>query len=157
MKNLFTLTVSIFWSKIFVFLFFEKQDHYVKQLFCWYKNLYKDLEKDNNCVSIVSTRLLFQLRHLEHPNIVRFVGACTDGPDDGKHLIITEYCTKGSLQVCTAVSCSRLKLRLWPNLGYSYVEGYDFCDFIRWSIWLPLAIHSATVVLVFVQHVIISC
>ncbi|XP_038058318.1 atrial natriuretic peptide receptor 1-like isoform X2 [Patiria miniata] len=39
-----------------------------------------------------------KLRRMEHSNVVRFVGACIDGPDDLKNAIITEYCNKGSLQ-----------------------------------------------------------
>ena len=36
------------------------------------------------------------MRHIEHTNVVRFVGACIDTPNVAA---ITEYCPKGSLQV----------------------------------------------------------
>ena len=59
---------------------------------------------------------VFQARHLEHANIVRFVGACVDVPNVA---LVTENCPKGSLQVIfsfpsgsfLSTSSQRVKLR----------------------------------------------
>ncbi|XP_071788533.1 atrial natriuretic peptide receptor 1-like [Asterias amurensis] len=69
---------------------------------------------------------LRNLRHLEHPNIVRFVGACTDGPDDGKHLIITEYCTKGSLQDILENDALKLEWDFKSSLLIDVIKGLGF-------------------------------
>ena len=37
------------------------------------------------------------MRDLQNDHIVRFIGACIDPPNQ---CILTEYCQKGSLQVC---------------------------------------------------------
>ena len=39
---------------------------------------------------------MFQLRDLQHDNLVRFQGICLESKDP---YILTEYCAKGSLQV----------------------------------------------------------
>ena len=44
----------------------------------------------NNTISFC-----FQMRDLQNDHIVRFIGACIDPPNQ---CILTEYCSKGSLQ-----------------------------------------------------------
>ena len=45
----------------------------------------------------------FQLHDITHPNIARFIGASVS-PDPIQ--LITEYCSKGSLQVCASCGCA---------------------------------------------------
>ena len=40
------------------------------------------------------------MRDLRHDNVNPFIGACVDPPNI---LILTEYCSKGSLQVCIPI------------------------------------------------------
>ena len=42
------------------------------------------------------------MRHIEHTNVVRFIGACIDAPNIAA---IVEYCPKGSLQVNMVKIC----------------------------------------------------
>ena len=44
---------------------------------------------------------LFQLYHLQHPNIARFIGIVIE-PSNNK--ILMEYCPRGSLQVWISIS-----------------------------------------------------
>lgn len=39
---------------------------------------------------------LFQLYHLQHPNIARFIGVVIE---NGDNRVLMEYCPRGSLQV----------------------------------------------------------
>ncbi len=36
------------------------------------------------------------MKDLQHDHLVRFIGACIDGPEEC--FVVTEYCTRGSLQ-----------------------------------------------------------
>ncbi|XP_071788532.1 atrial natriuretic peptide receptor 1-like [Asterias amurensis] len=69
---------------------------------------------------------LRNLRRLEHSNIIRFVGACTDGPDDFKDMIITEYCPKGSLQDILENDAIKLDSDFKSSLLIDVIKGLGF-------------------------------
>lgn len=52
------------------------------------------------CCNIIFSYILsalLQVRDLQHDHVIKFIGACIDAPNIS---IMTEYCPKGSLQVC---------------------------------------------------------
>ncbi|XP_071788471.1 atrial natriuretic peptide receptor 1-like isoform X2 [Asterias amurensis] len=69
---------------------------------------------------------LRNLRRLEHSNIIRFVGACTDGPAAFKDMIITEYCPKGSLQDILENDAIKLDSDFKSSLLIDVIKGLGF-------------------------------
>ena len=56
----------------------------------------------HNTLEITSSlkKQLHLLRELTHENVNKFVGACVDPQES---LIVTQYCSRGSLEVCCCV------------------------------------------------------
>ncbi|XP_063312620.1 atrial natriuretic peptide receptor 1-like [Pelobates fuscus] len=54
----------------------------------------KKIQKKSFTVSATIRKEVKQIRELDHPNLCKFIGGCTDVPNVA---IITEYCNKGSL------------------------------------------------------------
>lgn len=63
---------------------------------------------------------LFQLYHLQHPNIARFIGIVIE-PSNNK--ILMEYCPRGSLQVWIGITKYRSAL-LSQNIKLQYLFYY---------------------------------
>ncbi|CAH2224174.1 atrial natriuretic peptide receptor 2-like [Pelobates cultripes] len=55
----------------------------------------KKIQKKSFTVSATIRKEVKQIRELDHPNLCKFIGGCTDVPNVA---IITEYCNKGSLK-----------------------------------------------------------
>ncbi|XP_033625244.1 atrial natriuretic peptide receptor 1-like [Asterias rubens] len=66
------------------------------------------------------------LRRLEHSNLVRFIGACIDGTDANKQVIITEYCPKGSLQDILENDALKLDWDFKSSLLIDVIKGLSF-------------------------------
>lgn len=56
------------------------------------------------------------MKDLRHSNVNAFIGACIDHP---RFTILTEYCSKGSLQVRIAIRIMNMKTFLKNN--YSFI------------------------------------
>ncbi|XP_022100537.1 atrial natriuretic peptide receptor 1-like [Acanthaster planci] len=67
-----------------------------------------------------------KLRRMEHSNVVRFVGACIDGPDNSKNTFITEYCSKGSLQDILENDALKLDADFKRSLLLDVVQGLNY-------------------------------
>eukprot|EP00057_Strongylocentrotus_purpuratus_P014597 XP_011669071.1 PREDICTED: atrial natriuretic peptide receptor 1-like [Strongylocentrotus purpuratus] len=66
---------------------------------------------------------LRNMRNLEHTNVVRFVGACVDPPDQA---ILTEYCPRGSLQDILENDQLKLDLMFRQSLLMDAVRGLNY-------------------------------
>ncbi|XP_070537461.1 atrial natriuretic peptide receptor 1-like [Ptychodera flava] len=66
---------------------------------------------------------LNKLREINHPNLVRFIGACID---PRKACFVIEYCTKGSLQDILGNDSIRLDWMFRYSLLFDLVKGMDF-------------------------------
>jgi len=75
-----------------------KRQIYVKT--CMYKGAVVAVKKINKVDKIILNRSLLlelkKMKDLHHDHLVRFIGACVDGPTP---CLLTEYCPRGSLQV----------------------------------------------------------
>lgn len=63
------------------------------------------------------------MKDLRHSNVNAFIGACIDHP---RFTILTEYCSKGSLQV-------RIAIRIM-NMKTFFKNKYSFILLVYWSI-----------------------
>ncbi|XP_041481819.1 atrial natriuretic peptide receptor 1-like [Lytechinus variegatus] len=66
---------------------------------------------------------LRNMRNLEHTNVVRFVGACVDPPNQA---ILTEYCPRGSLQDILENDQLKLDLMFRQSLLMDAVRGLHY-------------------------------
>nr|XP_054769397.1 atrial natriuretic peptide receptor 1-like [Lytechinus pictus] len=64
-----------------------------------------------------------RMRNLEHTNVVRFVGACVDPPNQA---ILTEYCPRGSLQDILENDQLKLDLMFRQSLLMDAVRGLHY-------------------------------
>lgn len=57
------------------------------------------------------------MKDLRHSNVNAFIGACIDHP---RFTILTEYCSKGSLQVRIAIRIMNMKTFFKKNIPLYY-------------------------------------
>lgn len=57
------------------------------------------------------------MKDLRHSNVNAFIGACIDHP---RFTILTEYCSKGSLQVRIAIRIMNMKTFFLKNIPLYY-------------------------------------
>ncbi|XP_071788472.1 atrial natriuretic peptide receptor 1-like [Asterias amurensis] len=87
------------------------------------------LKPMNNAELHLTRVVLLEFRHLrklEHSNVVRFVGICTDGPDDFRRMIVTEYCPKGSLQDILENDALKLDVDFKSSMLIDVIKGLSF-------------------------------
>ena len=76
-----------------------------RMVYCGDKNISQHPVYDV-LVSVHNVPAWCQIKDLQHDHLVRFHGICIDPPHT---CILTEYCPKGSLQVCPSLSLSGTK------------------------------------------------